>query len=59
MSVADPGFPRRGRGANPKRGGGTNLSFWLIIPENCMEIKKIGRKGERAARTWRTPWTRQ
>ena len=24
---ADPGFPRRGGGANPK-GGGANLLFW-------------------------------
>ena len=32
-------FQRSGS-ANPK-GGGANLLFWSILPENCMKMKKI------------------
>ena len=38
VSVADPGFPRRG-GANPKVWD-ANLLFWSMFPKNCMKIKK-------------------
>ena len=43
ISVADPGFPRRG-GANPQ-GGGANLLFCPIFTENCMKMKEFGPGG--------------
>ena len=43
-SVADPGFPRRGR-QSQGGGGGANLLFDQIVPENCMEKKEIGPGG--------------
>ena len=39
-TVADAGFPSRGRGwgAVPK-GGGVNLLFWSVFHKNCMKMK--------------------
>ena len=47
-SVADPGFPRRGGGANPE-GGGANLLFGQCFPKNSMKMKEIGPGGGRTS----------
>ena len=51
ISVADPGFPRRG--AANFQGGDANLLFNQIFPKNCMEMKEFGPR--RGARPWRPP----
>ena len=43
ITVADPGFPRRG-GANPQ-GRDANVLFGQKIPENCMKMKEFGPRG--------------
>ena len=39
VTVADPGFPRRG-GAN-FQGGGANLLLNQNFPKNCMKMKEF------------------
>ena len=52
-SLADPGFPRRGR---QPQGGGANLLFGQIFAENCMKTKEIGSRG---CTSLTPPWIRQ
>ena len=42
--MADPEFPRGGC-ANPQ-GGGANLLFGQITPQNCMKMKEFGPRGD-------------
>ena len=44
LFYCDQGFPESG--ANHK-GGGANLLFWPLFPENCMKLKKMGPRERR------------
>ena len=54
ISVADPGFPRRGMPTPKMR---RNLSFWPISSKNGMKIIKIGLRW--SMRLWCPSWIRQ
>ena len=57
-AVADPRFPIRAwSGERRPQGGGADLLFGQIVPENCMNMKEIEPEGGTCL--WRPPRIRQ